>query len=114
VAQESYQIRKFRQDKIDSRTDTDEQRNSSQKGDEAGLNETRGRDSRDRDEKPKSRNFAKVHYAPKIPTYDVTKDMESGVDVLQVFGKTLATWTEPYSAHLADAMKITMKRIDLQ
>jgi hypothetical protein len=111
AAQESYQKRKFRQDMTDS--EENEKLKSAQKGNSPGPGRTPGRDSPEPDGKHRNRICAKVHYAPKIPSYDVTKDMDSGVDLLQVFGKTLATWTEPFSTSLADAMKNIMKRIDL-
>jgi hypothetical protein len=56
---------------------------------------------------------AKVHYAPKIPSYDPTSsDSAAGIDALQVYGKTLATWVEPFSTRLSDGIKHLMTRID--
>jgi hypothetical protein len=63
---------------------------------------------------PKTRYFPKVHYAPKLPQYDVARDMETGVDTFQVYGKTLHAWVEPFAGALAESIKLIMDRVSLE
>jgi hypothetical protein len=79
-----------------------------------GTEKTGGtQDTQDNTEKKPFQPAAKVHYAPKIPTYDpLSTETGAGVDALQVYGKTLATWTEPFSTELSGGIKRIMNRID--
>jgi hypothetical protein len=52
----------------------------------------------------------RVHYAPKIPEYDAVKDLNTGADTFQVFGKALGSWIEGFDTKFAQAIDIVMNR----
>ena len=56
---------------------------------------------------------ARVHYAPKIPDYDPIRDLVSGADTFQVFGKSLSSWIEGFEPTLAQAIDDTVGRVGL-
>ena len=54
----------------------------------------------------------RVHFAPKLPSYDPSTDQSSGADTFQILGKSLGGWVEGHDTDLAEAVARVMDRVD--
>ena len=77
----------------------------------AGQDQGGGEKPRESSDHTLPSGFPKVHHAPKFPACKSREESGESVSRLQVFGRVLSAWAEPYAPKLASALDRLMERL---